>query len=88
VLPASLDAVVETASWEIPNLFRVLADAGAVERDEMFRAFNMGVGMVVISDTAESSRIQEHARAQGVAAWTMGAVTKGSGRVILKGGSI
>jgi phosphoribosylformylglycinamidine cyclo-ligase len=53
----------------------------------MYRAFNMGVGMVVISNTAQSSRIQEHVKAQGVPAWTMGAITKGSGRVILNGGT-
>jgi phosphoribosylformylglycinamidine cyclo-ligase len=88
VLPPGMDAVVDTGSWETPNLFRVLAEEGAVERDEMFRAFNMGVGMVVISGTAESSVIQQRARAQGVPAWTMGEVTKGSGRVILNGGSI
>jgi phosphoribosylformylglycinamidine cyclo-ligase len=88
VLPASLDAVVDTMSWETPNLFRVLAEAGTVDRGEMYRAFNMGVGMVVISGTAESSRIQQHATAQGVPAWTMGVVSKGSGRVILNGGTI
>jgi phosphoribosylformylglycinamidine cyclo-ligase len=81
-----MDAVVDTDSWETPNLFRVLADAGAVSSDEMFRAFNMGVGMVVISGTVESSRIRELAKAQGVAAWQMGVVAKGSGRVILNGG--
>jgi phosphoribosylformylglycinamidine cyclo-ligase len=85
VLPPSLDAVVDTATWELPNLFRVLAQVGAVARDEMFRAFNMGVGMVVIAGEAESSRIQEHVRARGVPAWTMGVVTKGSGSVILNG---
>jgi phosphoribosylformylglycinamidine cyclo-ligase len=88
VLPPSLDAVVETSTWERPNLFRVLGEAGKVERDEMFRAFNMGVGMVVISDTAGAARIQEHVTARGVPAWTMGVVTKGSGRVILNGGTI
>jgi phosphoribosylformylglycinamidine cyclo-ligase len=87
VLPAHLDAVVDTSTWDTPNLFRVLAQEGAVDGDEMFRAFNMGVGMVVISGTAESADIQEHVRAQGVPAWTMGVVTTGSGRVILKGGS-
>ncbi len=87
VLPSNMDAVVDTSSWEPPNLFRVLADAGAVSPDEMFRAFNMGVGMVVISGTVESSRIRELARIQGVAAWQMGAVAKGSGRVVLNGGS-
>jgi len=87
VLPPALDAVVETATWELPNLFRVLAEAGKVARDEMFRAFNMGVGMVVISDTAGADRVREHATARGVPAWTMGVITKGSGRVILKGGT-
>jgi phosphoribosylformylglycinamidine cyclo-ligase len=87
VLPPTMDAAVDTASWEIPNLFRVLAEEGAVQPDEMYRAFNMGVGMVVISNTAQSSRIQEHAKAQGVPAWTMGVITKGSGRVILNGGT-
>jgi phosphoribosylformylglycinamidine cyclo-ligase len=88
VLPLNMDAAVDTSSWEIPNLFRVLAEQGAVEPDEMFRAFNMGVGMVVISNTAQSSRIQEHVRAQGVPAWTMGKITKGTGRVILNGGKV
>ncbi len=87
VLPATLDAVVDTTSWETPNVFRVLQESGAVETDEMFRAFNMGVGMVVISDTAGAARVHERASALGVPAWTIGAVTKGSGRVILNGGT-
>lgn len=85
VLPQTADAVVETGSWELPNLFRVLADGGAVSPDEMFRAFNMGVGMVVISSATESSHIQRHAAAQGVQAWTMGVVARGSGKVVLNG---
>lgn len=85
VLPQTADAVVETGSWELPNLFRVLADGGAVAPDEMFRAFNMGVGMVVISSATESSHIQRHAAAQGVQAWTMGVVARGSGNVVLNG---
>jgi phosphoribosylformylglycinamidine cyclo-ligase len=88
VLPPTMDAQVDTTSWETPNLFKVLAEAGAVESDEMFRAFNMGVGMVVISNTAAAARIQQHVRGQGVPAWTMGAVSKGSGQVILNGGKL
>jgi phosphoribosylformylglycinamidine cyclo-ligase len=88
VLPPTLDAIVDTSSWELPNIFSVLAEVGAVETIEMYRAFNMGVGMVVISGPAESSRIQNHANGAGVKAWTMGVVAKGSGRVILNGGNI
>jgi phosphoribosylformylglycinamidine cyclo-ligase len=88
VLSPSLDALVETGSWEPPNLFRVLAEAGGVGRDEMFRAFNMGVGMVVIADAAGAEHVREHAVARGVPAFRMGVVTQGTGRVILDGGSV
>ena len=87
VIPESLDAVVDTNSWETPDVFAVLQAGGTVDRAEMFRAFNMGVGMVVISDTAGAARVLERAEALGVPAWRMGVVTEGSGRVILTGGT-
>ena len=85
-LPPSLDAVVDTSTWEIPNLFRQLAAAGRVERDEMFRAFNMGVGMVVIGPDAAASDVIAAAARCGVKGWRVGEVRPGSGRVILNEG--
>ncbi|HET7374029.1 MAG TPA: phosphoribosylformylglycinamidine cyclo-ligase, partial [Gemmatimonadaceae bacterium] len=82
-LPPTLDAVVDTSTWEIPNLFRQLAQAGGVDRDEMFRAFNMGVGMLVIGPVDTAGDVIAAAAAQGVRAWRAGAVQRGSGRVIL-----
>jgi phosphoribosylformylglycinamidine cyclo-ligase len=85
-LPSTLDAEVDVGTWEVPNVFRVLAEAGGVPRDEMYRAFNMGVGMVVITDDAGAARVRESAAAAGVEHWLLGRVVPGSGRVILKGG--
>jgi len=85
-LPPSLDAVVDTSTWEIPNLFRQLAEAGGVDRDEMFRAFNMGVGMVVIGPEAAAGEVIAAAARSGVNAWRTGEVRPGSGRVILNQG--
>lgn len=82
-LPSHCDAVVETSSWEIPPLFRVLEQAGQVDRAEMFRAFNMGVGMIVITDTASASYIRDLASQAGVASWTIGHIRSGTGRVHL-----
>lgn len=82
-LPSNIDAVVETTSWEIPGLFRVLESAGGVERSEMYRAFNMGVGMVVITDTASAVHIRDVATSAGVANWIIGHTRPGSGRVHL-----
>jgi phosphoribosylformylglycinamidine cyclo-ligase len=82
-----MDAVVDLGSWEVPYVFRALQDAGGVARDEMFRAFNMGVGLVVLTDEAGADAVCAGAASQGVAAWRLGAVTKGSGKVILSGGT-
>lgn len=83
VLPAQLDAMVRLGSWEVPNLFRVLGEAGDVSRDELFRAFNMGVGMVVVCDPKKAGAVIEASRAGGVPAWTLGHIGPGTGKVRL-----
>lgn len=84
-LPDTLDAAVDTGTWTVPSEFRVLAEAGQVAPLEMFRAFNMGVGMVVITSTSNVSRIMSRAAACGIASWELGTVIPGSGRVRLDG---
>lgn len=84
-LPAHLDAVVDTSTWTIPSEFRVLEAAGHVARDEMFRAFNMGVGMVVIVEADNVGKVTEQAAAQGTGAWVLGEVVPGTGVVQLTG---
>ena len=82
-LPSSLDARVDTASWAVPNLFQQLGRAGGVARDEQFRAFNMGVGMVVACDPGDAETVLGAAGAANVPAWIAGEVVPGSGRVRL-----
>jgi phosphoribosylformylglycinamidine cyclo-ligase len=82
-LPEHLDAIVDTKSWTVPNLFAQLGRAGAVAESEMFRAFNMGVGMVVITTPADVDAVKHSARDAGISSWTLGRVTRGSGQVIL-----
>ena len=86
-LPATLDAVVDESTWAIPNLFLQLERAGQVERDEMFRAFNMGVGAVVIASAADAPAVLASAQAAGVRAWRLGAVVPGTGIVRFTGRS-
>ncbi|MDP9204439.1 MAG: phosphoribosylformylglycinamidine cyclo-ligase [Gemmatimonadota bacterium] len=82
-LPATLDAVVDTSSWKVPAVFRVLMDAGAVEPAEMYRTFNMGVGMVVICGPSDADAVLSAATEAGVAGWVLGPLKPGSGAVIL-----
>jgi len=82
-LPKTLDAVVDAASWEVPNLFIQLEQAGGVDRQEMFRTFNMGVGMAVITPESEAGAVISTAEDQGVHAWRLGSVQRGTGQVVL-----
>jgi phosphoribosylformylglycinamidine cyclo-ligase len=82
-LPASLDAVVDLSSWEVPRIFRILQEAGQVETAEMYRTFNMGVGMVVICAPAEVDAVLAAASLAEVPAWVLGSLRRGSGAVIL-----
>ena len=85
-LPPTLDAVVDRATWDVPEVFRVLQQAGDISTDEMYRAFNMGVGMVVIGGADGVEAIRKSATGQGVASWVIGEVAAGAGHVILNGG--
>jgi phosphoribosylformylglycinamidine cyclo-ligase len=82
-LPRSLDAVIDTSSWKVPAVFRVLQEAGSVEPAEMYRTFNMGVGMVVICAPSDAKAVLSAASAAGVAGWILGSLRSGSGAVIL-----
>lgn len=82
-LPDTLDATVDSSSWEIPPVFAILESAGNVQREEMYRVFNMGVGMVVIASREHVDEIIRSARVAGVTGWVMGELKHGSGEVAI-----
>ena len=82
-LPSTLDARVDTSSWEIPAVFRVLERAGAVPREEMLRAFNMGVGMIIVTSATAADAVLAAAERAGMSGWVAGDVAAGSGSVAL-----
>jgi phosphoribosylformylglycinamidine cyclo-ligase len=73
-LPPGLSARVDRRSWDPPSIFRVLADLGPVTDEELARATNLGVGMVVILPAAEADRAAEFLAERGLEAWVMGDV--------------
>jgi phosphoribosylformylglycinamidine cyclo-ligase len=82
-LPKTLDAAVELSSWRVPVVFRVLMEAGKVEPAEMYRTFNMGVGMVVICAPSDAASVLTAASEAGVEGWKLGSLRPGSGAVKL-----
>jgi phosphoribosylformylglycinamidine cyclo-ligase len=51
-LPEGLAAEVDRSTWDVPPIFRLVAERGGVAEEEMFRTFNMGLGMVLVSEDA------------------------------------
>jgi phosphoribosylformylglycinamidine cyclo-ligase len=49
VLPEGCAGAIQTASWRVPPLFTLLQQRGSISTDEMFRAFNMGIGLVAVA---------------------------------------
>jgi phosphoribosylformylglycinamidine cyclo-ligase len=82
VLPEGLAATIERSTWSIPPIFTAIQRAGGVHLEEMWRTFNMGVGMVVIVPPD----VPEIAAAAGIPVWRVGEVVPQSGtrRVILR----
>jgi phosphoribosylformylglycinamidine cyclo-ligase len=83
ILPDGVDARFDLSSWQVPALFRVLQREGRVERDEMFRAFNMGVGMVVAVAADRAGSVAAELNAAGERAWICGEIVPGSRRTVL-----
>ncbi len=59
VLPAGLGVAVQRGAWQVPPLFQLLQDEGDVPADEMYRVFNMGIGMVVVVSPDDVAKAQQ-----------------------------
>ncbi len=83
VIPAGLGVELERASWEVPPVFRAVQEMGGVHPDEMWRTFNMGVGMVIVVPDEQADAVTE---AAGLHLWRVGRVVEQSGpeRVVLR----
>ena len=60
VLPEELAATIDTAAWTPAPIFAVLQETGHISDEEMFRVFNMGLGMVAVCPVENVSRFQAH----------------------------
>jgi phosphoribosylformylglycinamidine cyclo-ligase len=78
ILPAICDALIDTASWNVPPIFRVIQRGGVVSMDEMYEVFNMGIGMVLVVSKVHVPEVIALSKGK-----VIGQVTPGSGKVLL-----
>ncbi|HYO12579.1 MAG TPA: phosphoribosylformylglycinamidine cyclo-ligase [Thermoanaerobaculia bacterium] len=82
ILPADTQAMIRVGSWPVPELFHFLQESGEVETGEMFRVFNMGIGMVLAVDPAGLAEILGLLRSMGQKSYLIGSVQKGGSGVV------
>ena len=86
VLPKDCGVEVDATSWEMPAIFKLLKQWGNVDWHEMYRTFNMGIGMVLVVSAVDAEKIQTQLEAQGEICHVIGRVVAGSQEVSIKGG--
>lgn len=79
ILPDTCQAVIDTSSWQWPEVFNWLQDRGNVATDEMFRTFNCGVGMIVALPADKASAAVSLLNAEGEHAWVIGDIAERTG---------
>ncbi|MBO5643141.1 MAG: phosphoribosylformylglycinamidine cyclo-ligase [Kiritimatiellae bacterium] len=84
VLPKCVNAEIDRASWEVPTIFRFLQNQGKVDRDEMYRVFNMGIGFIVIVPKRELQKAKNVLNAVHQKYHEIGVIRKGKGIVTFK----
>lgn len=81
VLPGKVDAVIDTALWKPPALFRFIQETVKADAEEMYRVFNMGIGMVIAVRDADLSTSLAVLKKAGERPKIVGQVVKGTGSV-------
>ena len=84
VIPEGLRVVIRRGSWSIPPIFKTIREKGGIGDREMYRTFNMGVGMILVTAAADADRTIAVFAKLGVKAWAIGDIERGEREVILK----
>ena len=79
ILPPNCNALIETKSWRVPRIFRILQENGNVDVHEMYHVFNMGIGMVAVVAEQHANRVISIVRAKRI-----GRIERGSGKTVLQ----
>jgi phosphoribosylformylglycinamidine cyclo-ligase len=82
VLPRGTAAVIELGSWPTNPLFEHLQQLGSVSQEEMFRTFNMGLGMLMVVSLEKFKKAQTVLDKVGEKAYTVGRIVKGERKVM------
>jgi phosphoribosylformylglycinamidine cyclo-ligase/phosphoribosylamine--glycine ligase/phosphoribosylformylglycinamidine cyclo-ligase len=80
VMPENLCARVQVGSWPVLEVFELIQERGGIPRDEMYRVFNMGIGMVAVIDPSDVKKVQKAIREE---TYVIGEVCEGNETILV-----
>lgn len=84
VLPNGCRAEIDLSCWQVPPLFAYMQRHGAVDEEDMFAAFNMGIGLMIVVSRKDVDNALRILTAQKSRAFVVGEIVKGKREVVLK----
>jgi phosphoribosylformylglycinamidine cyclo-ligase len=84
ILPSGTAVEIDKGSWPILPVFNVMQQIGNVSEAEMYRTFNMGVGMVIVTSASDAETIKPHLQQRGDSVYEIGRVREGNREVSIK----
>ena len=84
MMKEGLTAEIDTSAYELPEIFKLLAEVGEIPMRDMYNTFNMGIGMVLALPAGEAEKALKLLREAGETACRLGVVTTGEDAVVVK----
>ncbi|MDD5610904.1 MAG: phosphoribosylformylglycinamidine cyclo-ligase [Candidatus Omnitrophica bacterium] len=84
ILPNDTNVRINKSSWIVPKIFQLIQNKAGIEDKEMYRTFNMGIGMVLVVDARRVDMLTEKLNAWKLKSWVIAEVTKGKKEVEIR----
>ena len=84
VLPKNVNAVIYKDSWEVLPIFEFIQSKGNVPEEEMFRTFNMGIGLCLVVSPEDVEKAETILSESGEKVYRIGRITEGKGKVVIE----
>lgn len=83
ILPGNVNVRINKNAWNVPRIFRLIQQKGNVPQKDMYRTFNMGIGMVLVVDKKYAKNIQAELAKFKLRSWVIGEVVRGNKETII-----